>query len=231
MKGLDLNYSPRQPEPEFSRLSIESKKKLNYLKIIIFLGLAFFSYLVYYFQLLPREQHELFSFFLIMSISCNLIPIPTYPIILYISHDYSLWLIVLVGTIGATISALFEYNIVDFIMKFDRVALLTESRRYQKFARYFDRFSFTSIMVASSIPLPLDFIRIMAITRRYPKIKFLLATMLGRIPRFTIVVFLGMQLAHPRVIAGLLIGITLALELTRRLIKLLQRVPAAERST
>ncbi len=231
MKGINLNYSPRQPEPEFSRLSTDSKNKLNYLKIFIFLGLAILSYLVYYFQLLPREQHELFSYFLIMCIACNLIPIPTYAVILYISHDYSLWSIVLVGTIGATISALFEYNVVDFIMKFDRIARLTESRRYQKFAGYFDRFSFTSIMVASSIPLPIDFIRIMAITRRYPKIKFLLATMLGRIPRLTLIAFLGIQLAHPRIIAGIIIGITLAIELTRRLIKLYQRVPATERST
>lgn len=170
------------------------------------------------------------SFFLIMSISCNLIPIPTYAFVLFISHDYALWLIVLVASAGATISALFEYNVVDFIMRFDRIAKLKETKHYQKFASYFDRFSFSSILIASSIPLPVDFIRIMAITRRYPKLKFLAATMLGRIPRFAMIAMMGSQLNHPKVIAVSLVGITLLIELVRRLKKFFQRIPATQRS-
>ena len=196
----------------------------------LFLGVALFSTAVYYLRLLPGEYHALMSFFLVMSIACNLIPIPTYAFILYVSHDYSLLIIVLVGAIGATISALIEYNIVDFIMRFDRIARLKESKRYQKYAAYFDRYSFRSIMIASSIPLPIDFIRIMAITRRYPKFKYLLATLLGRIPRFTAIAFLGTQLPHPKEIAVFLVGLTLAFELVRRLRKVIRRVPATERS-
>lgn len=150
--------------------------------------------------------------------------------ILYISHDYALLIIVLVGTLGVVISALFEYNVVEFIMRFDRFARLTKNKRFQKFAGYFDRYSFTSIMVASSLPLPLDFIRIMAITRKYPKIKFLLATALGRIPRFSLIALLGYQLMYPKIIAVSILGITLFFMLIRRLYKYYQRIPVAERS-
>lgn len=150
--------------------------------------------------------------------------------ILYISHDYATWMIVAVGTVGVVISAMFEYNVVDLIMRFDRFARLTESRRYQKYARYFDRFSFASIMVASSLPLPLDFIRILAITQRYPQVKYLLATAIGRIPRLTAVAFLGYQLAHPKMVGISLLGITLGIVIVRRFVKYFQRVPAAGRS-
>ncbi len=228
-KDYRLNFSSRQTNGEFSRLSDASRKKLTILKLSLFTGVALFSYWLYYFNLFPAAYHQLLSFFLVMSIACNLIPIPTYAFVLYLSHDYALWIIVLVGSMGATISALIEYNIVDFIMRFDRIARLKDTRKYQKFAVYFDRFSFRSIMIASSIPLPIDFIRIMAITRRYPMGKYLLATMLGRIPRFTAIAFLGSQLPRPKEIAVLLVGLTLAFELVRRLRKFMQRVPAAER--
>jgi len=225
-----LSYDTKQTDSQFSRLSYESRKKLSFLKILLFVAIILIGLVVYYLQLVPSKYHELVSYFLVLSVSCNLVPIPTFPIVLYVSHDYAIWMIVLFGSVGASISALIEYNIIDFLMRFDRIAKLKQNGKYQKYAGYFDRFSFRSIMLASLIPLPLDVIRILAITRKYSKWKYLLATFLGRIPRIFIFAFLGSQLAYPKLIAIILLSAMLILELTRRIIKIVQRFPATERS-
>jgi len=226
-----LNFHLRHNDSEYSNFSLESRKKLHYLKLVLFLGIALLSFLVYYFQLLPVRYQELMSYFLVMSVSCNLVPIPTYPFILYVSHDYAVWLIVLVGTIGSTISAIIEYYFIDFLMRFDRFARLKETEGYHKYIKYFDRFSFRSIMLASVLPLPLDVIRIMAIMRRYAKWKYLTATFIGRIPRIFIFALLGSQLAYTKTIAIALLVITLLIEVVRRLVKLIHRVPVTSRIT
>ena len=138
-------------------------------------------------------------------------------------------MIVLFGAIGASISAIIEYFLIDFLMKFDRFAKLKQNGKYRKYASYFDKFSFRSIMLASIIPLPLDVIRVLAITRRYSKWKYILATFLGRIPRIFLLTFLGSQLAYSKIIAIILLAAILIFELTRRIIKIYQRFPAPER--
>lgn len=225
-----LNYQIRQNGSHFSQLSYESRKKLNLVKLFLFLTILFLGFTGYYFQLIPLKYHELMGYFLVMSISCNLVPLPTYVLVIYVSHDYPLWLIVATGAVGATISAMIEYLIIDFLMDFDRFARLKQNGKYKKYARYFDRFSFGSIFLTSVIPLPVDVIRLMAITRRYVKWKYLLATFVGRIPRIFIFAFLGSQLAYSKLIAIILLAATLIFELIRRLIKIYQRVPATERS-
>ncbi len=224
-----LNLNGRQGNSQFSQLSYESRKKLNLLKISLLLGVVFIGFSVYYLQLLPTQYHELMSYFLIMCTSCNLIPIPTLPFVLYISHDYAVWMIVLFGAIGASISSIVEYYVIDFLMKFDRFAKLKQNGKYRKYASYFDKFSFRSIMLASLIPLPLDVIRVLAITRRYSKWKYLLATFLGRIPRIFMLTFVGSQLAYSKTIAIILLAAILIFELTRRVIKMYQRFPVTER--
>lgn len=225
-----LSYGNRQSDSQFSRLSYESRKKLTFLKIFLFITIVFIGFVVYYLQIVPSKYHVLVSYFLIMSVSCNLVPIPTFPIVLYVSHDYAIWMLVFFGAVGASISAFIEYHIIDFLMRFDRIAKLKQNGKYQKYAGYFDRFSFRSIMLASLIPLPLDVIRILAITRRYSKWRYLLATFLGRIPRIFIFAFLGSQLAYSKLIALILLVAMLLFELSRRIIKIYRRIPLTERS-
>ncbi|HDL19497.1 MAG TPA: DedA family protein [Bacteroidetes bacterium] len=225
-----LSINTRQNGSQFSQLSYESRKKLNYLKIFLFVGIAAIAFLIYYLHLLPARYNELMSYFLVLSISCNLVPVPTFPIVLYISHDYHIGWIVLLGSIGAAIAAFMEYKVIDFLMRFDRIAKLKQNGKYKKYAGYFDKFSFRSIMIASMIPLPVDVIRLLAITRKYKLWKFLTATFLGRLPRILIFAFLGSQLAYSKLIAIILLSATLLIELIRRAVKIYHRIPITERS-
>jgi uncharacterized membrane protein YdjX (TVP38/TMEM64 family) len=225
-----LNFHSRQNGTEFSQLSYESRKKLNYLKIALFLGIILIGFLIYYSKLLPSKYHELMSYFLIMSVSCNFVPIPTFPFVLYVSNDYSLWLVVLSGAVGATIASLIEYYVIDLLMRLDKLAKLKRNGKYKKYAKYFDRFSFRSIMLASFVPLPVDVIRLLAITRRYSKVKYLIATFLGRVPRIFIFAFLGSQLAYSKLIAIILLAATILFELIRRLVKIYHRTAVTSRS-
>jgi len=225
-----LNFHSQQNGTEFSQLSYESRKKLNYLKVALFLGIILIGFLVYYLGLLPSKYHELMSYFLIMSVSCNFVPIPTFPFVIYVANDYSFWLVVLSGAIGATIASLIEYYVIDLLMRFDKLAKLKHNGKYKKYAKYFDRFSFRSIMLASFVPLPVDVIRLLAITRRYSKVRYLIATFLGRVPRIFIFAFLGSQLAYSKLIAIILLAATLLFELIRRLVKIYNRAAVTSRS-
>ncbi|HHM23828.1 MAG TPA: DedA family protein [Bacteroidetes bacterium] len=209
-------------------LNGESRRKLSWIKISLILGIIALSSAVYFSHLLSPRYHELLVYFLIMSISCNLIPIPTYPFVLYVSPDYAPLLIAFVGAVGATLSALLEYYILDFLLGFRRLARIKENPRYKRYAGYFDRFSFGSVFLASAIPMPVDPVRMLAISRGYEKWRFALATFIGRIPRFFLIALLGSQLVYAKRIAVLLLIGTLALELVRRVWKILIRQPAVD---
>ena len=225
-----LDISEHNKSFSIPDLNGESRRKLGWIQIVLLLGIVGISTLVYFFHLLPPRYHELLVYFLIMSISCNIIPIPTYPFVLYISPDYAPLLIALVGAVGATLSALLEYYILDFLLGFQRIARIKRNKRYQRYAAYFDRFSFGSVLLASAVPLPVDPVRMLAISRRYARWRFALATFLGRIPRFFLIALLGSHLVYAKRIAVILLVGTLLIEVVRRVWKVLVRQPAVDQS-
>ncbi len=209
---------------------VEEEEKISVLKWGIFIGLALISFFIYYFHLLPGHYNELLFFFLVFSVSCNFIPFPTYLLVIYISHDFSPYLVTALGSIGATIAGLMEYNFFSILLRFTRVAQIRENGQYKKYAGYFDHFPFISILVASFLPLPFDFIRILAITQKYSKWRFAAATFLGRIPRIFIIAFLGQQIPFAKSLAWILFGGVVLLEIARRTMHHFRREAAAEKA-
>ncbi|NOY76868.1 MAG: VTT domain-containing protein [Calditrichaeota bacterium] len=206
----------------------EEEKKISIIKWALFIGLALGSFLIYYLKLLPGHYNELLFFFLVFSVSCNFIPFPTYLLVIYISHDFSPFLITGLGSIGATISGLMEYNFFSILLRFDKVSRIRKNGHYQKYAGYFEKFPFFSILVASFLPLPFDFIRIMAITQKYSKWRFAAATFLGRIPRIFIIAYLGKQIPFAKTLVWVLLGGIVLFEVARRSILYFKRQPASD---
>jgi|Deesub1362B_J571_1020462.scaffolds.fasta_scaffold10017_2 ribonucleoside-triphosphate reductase len=209
--------------------SIRALLRVNVRPISLIAAVLFSVGLALYLRMIPGEYQELVVFFLILSISCDLVPLPAYPFLIYISHDYPILLIALVGAVAATLSSLFEYHVLEVIFGLERVARIKKRVAYQKFASLFERFSFRSIFLASLVPIPIDPVRILAIGQGYKKWKFALATFLGRIPRFYLIAMLGSKLVHPKRIALILLGLTLLVEVIRRLRRVWTREPALER--
>lgn len=206
----------------------EEEKKVSIIKWVIFIGLALGGFLIYYLNFLPGHYNELLFFFLVFSVSCNFIPFPTYLLVIYISHDFSPYLITILGSVGATIAGLMEYNFFSILLRFDKISRIRNNGHYKKYAAYFGKSPFVSILIASFLPLPFDFIRIMAITQKYSKWRFASATFLGRIPRIFIVAYLGKQIPFAKPLVWIAFGAIVLFEIIRRAIFYFKKQPVSD---
>jgi outer membrane lipoprotein carrier protein len=69
-----------------------------------------------------------------------------------------------------------------------------EHRFYLKLAALFDRSPFIALAIAAFLPIPLDGVRLMAITRRYNRFRYAAAAFLGRAPRYAMIASVGFGL-------------------------------------
>jgi len=132
-----------------------------------------------------------------LSLCCAFIPLPTTWIVLLAASD---WIaaqigipdhhferIVVVATVGAAATGmanLNEYHLITFLLKYRNVARIRETRLYQKASRWFETDPFKVLVAVSLIPIPIDVVRWLAITDRYPRDRYFLAYFIGRWIRY-----------------------------------------------
>jgi membrane protein YqaA with SNARE-associated domain len=59
---------------------------------------------------------------------------------------------------------------------------------------FFDRYAFLTMAAGSFLPIPVDVVRLMAISRAYSYWKYFAATFVGRVPRYLLIAYLGKEL-------------------------------------
>jgi len=137
----------------------------------------------------------LYMFYL--SLCCTFFPAPTTWIVMMLASDYVaaelgvqhhlIGRMVVVASVGAWCTAmanLNEYHIFTFLLRYGNVAKIRRTRLYAVAARWFGIRPFWTIVLFSFIPIPVDVLRWLAITYRYPRVPFFLAYYLGRWVRY-----------------------------------------------
>ena len=94
-----------------------------------------------------------------------------------------------VGGFGSTMANLTDYNIFTLMLRNKRVAALRDTHSYQAVQRWFARSPFMLVTTFNVLPLPVDVIRVMAATYRYPRIPFAAANFIGRFLRYGTIAF------------------------------------------
>jgi membrane protein YqaA with SNARE-associated domain len=84
--------------------------------------------------------------------------------------------------------------ILGWLFRHQKVRKIRDVSTYRKLLSFFDRFAFITLSVAAFLPIPLDVIRMLAISRAYPFAKYIAATFVGRFPRYVIIAYLGKEL-------------------------------------
>ncbi len=84
-----------------------------------------------------------------------------------------------------------------WVLRGKKAAWLRRQRWVERSVRYFARAPFVSVVVFAFTPLPFWAVRGLAILRDYPLRSFLLATAIGRWPRFLLYAWLGYMLHIP----------------------------------
>lgn len=142
----------------------------------------------------PDSPSILFDYFLYMSVACQFFPIPTLPPIAFVAKVFHPIVVTLVGALGTCIANLNDYAILGWLFRHKRVKKVREVQAYRKLLTFFDRYAFLTLSAAAFLPIPIDVIRMLAISRAYSFWKYILATFVGRFPRYLILAYLGKEL-------------------------------------
>jgi membrane protein YqaA with SNARE-associated domain len=204
---------PEQPQKEAAEIPPLTIPEIRSGKIFIFLILFYASMIlirIFYLpgpSLLSLIKHFakpgmmppvsgsiLMDYFLYMCIACQFFPIPTIPPIAFVSKLFHPVLVSAVGAFGTCIANLNDYAILGWLFRHQRVKKIRDVQTYRKFLLLFDRYAFLTMAAASFLPIPVDVVRLMAISRAYTYWKYLLATFVGRFPRYLIIAYLGKEL-------------------------------------
>lgn len=150
-----------------------------------------------------------------MSLCCTFFPFPTTAAVMLVASGpvaaqlglggHPVVHVALVATVGALatgIANLNEYHLFVYLLRHGRVARIRETRLYRWAGGWFQTNPFLILFLFSFFPIPVDVIRWLAITARYPRRRFLAAYVLGRWPRYAIwaITALGLDLTTRQII-------------------------------
>ena len=176
---------------------------------------------------------KLLAFAIYMSVCSTFFPLPTGPIVAAIALaecavGTNVWttslLVAGVGAAGSTAANLNDYHLFTWLLRSRRVQRVRETRIYHASARWFARAPFAILVVFNILPIPIDVIRVLATTYRYPRLPFAAANFVGRFIRYAIIAAVTYQLGERGWISvAVLTGIAIILLAERSIGKLLRR--------
>lgn len=167
------------------------------------------------------------SYAFYLSLCCLFFPAPTtWAVMLVASNelaaqlgvqDFRVARIAVVATVGALATGmanLNEYHIITFLLRYRLLERVRQARAYRAAVDWFRASPFLCLFAVSLIPIPVDAIRWLAITSRYPRGRFFMAYFLGRWIRYALwsVTAIGLALSvwHILGIQGALVLAALA---------------------
>ncbi|MBN2563208.1 MAG: hypothetical protein JXQ75_19975 [Phycisphaerae bacterium] len=151
-----------------------------------------------------------------MSLCCTFFPAPTTWIVMLAASDMvagpaglggqAVLRLLIVATIGALATGLAnlnEYHVFVYLLRKRRVAKVRDTRLFHLASGWFRTNPFWILTLFSFLPIPLDVIRWLAITARYPRIRFFWGSFVGRWLRYAIwvVAALGLHLSTGQIVA------------------------------
>jgi membrane protein YqaA with SNARE-associated domain len=126
-----------------------------------------------------------------VSLACTFCPWPTAWVVMLWSapvagggFGIAPLVVATVATVGTCIANMHDYYIVTFLYRFRPVRKIRRTRWYDRAARWFDRAPFATLTAASFLPIPIDVVRLLAISQGYSRTKFVIASGIGRWPRY-----------------------------------------------
>ncbi len=138
-------------------------------------------------------------------------------------------LVATVGALASTVANLNDYHLFTWILRSRHVAKVRHTKVYDTSAKWFSRSPFFLLAVFNVMPIPVDVIRLLAITYRYPRVKFAAANFAGRFIRYGVIAGVTYWLSSWRTDAGwiavlVLLGVAVTLGLSRAIPKLVSKL-------
>jgi len=179
----------------------------------------------------PDEQAlKLLIFAIYVSAACTFLPLPTgWLVAALATRDVALsqnvflttFLVASIGAAGSMVANVHDYHLFTWMLRHHRIARIRTSKVYQRAARWFDRRPFALLVIFNVLPIPIDLVRMLSATCRYPLRQFVAANFIGRWIRYAVLAFVTFQLGPhgPTAVITLLVGTILF-----GLVKLFRRI-------
>ena len=130
-----------------------------------------------------------------ISVCCTFLPLPANAMVSAVSIQQfapypNIWATTaLVATVGAWASMmanLLDFHLFTLMLRSRRVARVRRTRLYRGSARWFARQPFVILVIFNILPIPIDVVRMLAATYRYPLGRFAAANFIGRWVRYAV---------------------------------------------
>lgn len=149
---------------------------------------------------------KLLAFAVYLSLCCTFLPLPTGWIVAAVatreaavaaslSDDpvvvaaVTTVVVAAAGAVGSTIANLNDYHLFTWILRHRGVAKVRNTRTYRAAARWFARAPGLILVIFNVVPIPVDVVRMLAATSRYPRLPFAVANFIGRFLRYAVIAF------------------------------------------
>jgi membrane protein YqaA with SNARE-associated domain len=142
-----------------------------------------------------REVEVLTLVLVYLSFACTFLPLPTAWILLWGAREAGPVAVALAGTVGTCIANLHDYHALSALRRLGPLQRALGSGWYAHAAAWFARAPFAALAASSFLPIPVDGVRLLAIAAGYPRPAFVLASFVGRLPRYLVLALLGRELA------------------------------------
>lgn len=201
-----------------------------------------------YKTLLPQvpAAAKLLAFAVYLSVCCTFCPLPTGWIVaavatreaavaagasdnVFVVAVLTTFLVAAVGAVGSTIANLNDYHLLTLMLRSRRVARVRHTRTYRLAVRWFARAPFFLLVLFNIIPIPVDVIRMLATTYRYPRMPFAAANFLGRFVRYAVIAFVTYWWDLGWMAVAALLALAVVLGLGRAVKSVWQRLAARPR--
>lgn len=140
----------------------------------------------------------------------SILPIPHEPGVLYAASLYNPIAVAVAATIGSVIASISDYAVVETALRHPRLDRARDHGIVGWAIRKFRTAPFAIVFACSLIPLlPISVIRALAPASGYPFRRYLLAGMLGRLPRFFALAYVGHAWTLPTWVLAAVAAVTL----------------------
>lgn len=145
---------------------------------------------------------------------------PHEPYLLYAAKDFDPRLVAAVGTVACLAAIAIDYWLIGWVVRHHLVApKLDQSTSFRTAERWFGKAPFLLIAASAFFPVPFYPTKILAIAADYPIVRFMVALVIGRFPRFWLLAFGGQKVQAPNralLYAGLALAAIAAFGVWRR---------------
>lgn len=141
----------------------------------------------------------------------SVFPFPHEPAVLFFAQFYNPLWIALAATAGSIIASFSDYALVGAALHTRALAGTRNSRVFKWAVDKMQRWPFAIVVLFSFLPLPISVIRVLAPASGYPIGRYIVAQIVGRLPRFYILALIGQVLVIP---TWVLLALTLLIPLS-----------------